>query len=384
MDIAQNSHGQIFYGIHFYPGVAEYKAPNEEPYRVFLNESTLRAMDPTFAGRPIFVEHVDDVTQDIDELRKEADGWVIESFFNAADGKHWVKFIIVTERAEQAIKKGMKLSNAYVPKSLGAGGLWNGVSYAKEITSGEYEHLAIVRRPRYEESVIMTPEDFKKYNEEKLVELKRLSNSKEKENCKMKLNIFKRTKVENALDPEMCVTLPKSGKEMTIVDLVNAMDEKEMKEKDGNPGLADLSHKVKIHDGSHVSVGELVKRYEDCMNELEALKAKKEDAAEPDKGLALEDKPVDVESTEPKGEKKDAMPDDEGAKEKALELAEHEDKEIEEAKKKNEADKKEAALKKANDLRDAPLKAMFNEEPQIIEFSDDQVARGKARYGSKK
>src|ERR1700677_5104651 len=71
--LIHNSSGKIFYGIHFYPGVAQYQDdPSQEPYRVFLNEDTLRAMDPTFAGKPIFVEHVDDVTPDLNQLRKEA------------------------------------------------------------------------------------------------------------------------------------------------------------------------------------------------------------------------------------------------------------------------------------------------------------------------
>ena len=380
----KNSKGKIYYGIHFYPGVAEYREPGGEPYRVFLNEDTLRAMDPTFAGRPIFVEHVDDVSENMDQLREEADGWVIESFFNSADGKHWVKFIAVSDKAERAIKSGMKLSNAYVPKSFGSSGLWNGVQYAKEITGGEYEHLAIVKHPRYEESVILTPDEFKRYNEDKIGELKRLSNSKEpKGESKMKLNFFKRAKVENAIDPELLVVLPKSGKEISITELVNAMDEKAV-EGDKNPGMADLSHKVKLHDGMHCSVGELVKKHEDCMNELAALKAPKEekkDEAEPDTEVEKVEKPVDSESVE--GEKKDAMPEDEATKKKALELAEHEDKEIDAAKKKNEADelKKADALKKANALKNAHLRDAA-EEVVAVEFSGDKVERGKARYGS--
>jgi len=201
----QNSEGKgtIWYGMHFYPGVAEYQDPAGEAYRVFLNEDTIRSMDPTFAGRPIFVEHVDGVEANVDELRKEAEGWVIESFFNAADGKHWVKFISVTERADRAIKSGLRLSNAYAPTKYSQGGLWNGVTYSKEITGGEYEHLAIVKHPRYEESVIMTPEEFKAYNERCVEGLKRLANSNEpKGEKKMAFKLFKKTKVENSIDIE--------------------------------------------------------------------------------------------------------------------------------------------------------------------------------------
>lgn len=360
--------------MHFYPGVAEYAEFGKDPYRVFLNEDTIRAMDPTFAGRPIFVEHVDEVEGNLDELRKEADGWVIESFYNAADGKHWAKFIVVSERGEKAIKAGMRLSNAYIPNGFGQGGLWNGVSYQKEITSGEYEHLAIVRHPRYEESVIMTPEEFKKYNDDKLTELKRLANSKdEKEKTKMKLNFFKRAKVENAIDPELSVVLPKTGREVTIVQLVNEADV--IRNMDG---YANADHMVKLHDGSEMKVGELVTKHKAMCDEIEAMKAKNAEGA--DKAEGGEAEGGEAEEVE------NAEADDEAAKKKALELAEHEDKEIEAAKKKNEADeaakkKADEAKKKADALRNAHLKNS-EDETALVEFSVDQVARGKSRYGS--
>lgn len=371
MKLIKNSKGNIYYGMHFYPGVAEYQEPGKDPYRVFLNEDTIRAMDPTFAGRPIFVEHVDEVNDDVDELRKEADGWVVESFFNSADGKHWVKFIAVSERAEKAIQRGMRLSNAYVPTSSGQGGLWNGVAYAKEITGGEYEHLAIVRNPRYEESVIMTPEQFKAYNENKLVELKRLSNSKDqKEKTEMKFNLFKKQKVENAIDLEgMSVVLPKSKKEVTLEKLVNDADE--MAEKEGKPAMANKEHMVELHDGTKMNVGDLVAKHKAMADELESMK--KENADE-----EVEEGEKDV--GDRGGDESLDNDEDEEAKKKALELAEHEEKEIDAAKKKNAADKK-AAKEKADKLKNAHLRDAA-EETVAVEFAGDKVARGKSRYGS--
>lgn len=416
----KNSKGQVYYGIHFYPGVAEYQEPDKEPYRVFLNEDTLRGMDPTFTGRPVFVHHVDGVDGDVDVLKTVADGWVVESFFNAADGKHWVKFIVVSEKGERAIKQGMKLSNCYVPKSFAGGGLWNGVSYAKEITGGEYEHLAIVPNPRYEESVIMTPEQFKKYNESKVIELKRLSNNRKEEG--MKISFFKKSKVENAIDiAEMSVVLPKSGREVSIAQLISDADKvknedpqldpggvagmkKAFQEEDGdvkdkkkdgawagnpattgNEGLADPAHKVKMHDGSYCNVAELVEKHKALHDELSAMKS------------SSEDQDMEYSESESIGNKED---EDQEAKKKALELAEHEDKEIKEKKKENEEDEKKEekdeekkeekkkneievkakAKEKADRLRNAHLTA--NDEPVKIDMPQDMVARGVARYGS--
>lgn len=376
-----NNQGTVWYGIHFYPGVAQYQdAPDQEPYRVFLNENTLRAMDPTFAGRPIFVEHVDEVDPNLDQLRKEADGWVVESFYNTSDGKHWVKFMTVSERAERAIKSGMKLSNAYVLKNSINGGLWNGVPYEKEITDAEYEHLAIVKNPRYEESVIMTPEEFKKYNERNVVELKKIANSKGE--TKMKFTWFKKSKVENAMDADLSVILPKSLKEMTIAQLITNADDKEM---DKNSGLADMTHKVKMYDGSYCNVGELLEKHKAMCDELESMK-KMKDEKESEHDVKESEESVDSESVpEKKNDDEDDMEqnaddteEDKEAKKKALQLAEHEEKEIVEAKNK----KKNEARIKAERLKNAHLKPLQNQEEEVLELSYDMVARGKARYGS--
>lgn len=376
LKVFKNSQGRIFYGMHFYPGVAEYQNDNGEAYRVFLNENTLRAMDPTFAGRPIYVEHVDEVEEDLDELRKEVDGWVIESFYNKADGKHWVKFIAVSERSLRAIKNGFRLSNAYVPKRFGNGGLWNGVEYAKEITEGEFEHLAIVGSPRYEESVIMTPEEFKRYNADQVGELDRLANSNDKENegeKQMGLKLFKRAKVENALDIEgIIVVLPKSGKEVAITQLVNEADDMEDKKKK-NEVMAGMDHKVKLHDGTTCNVAELVEKHK-ALSEAAASK-ENEDGEIADGEKEVGDRGGD--------KSLDNMEEDDST-DVQMDESDDADKEVEAAKKKNsleaakKAKAKAAALRNARDKHDAGL----DEEVAVVDFSASQVERGKSRYGS--
>lgn len=365
-----NTKGSIFYGMHFYSGLAEYKEPNGSSERVYLNEDTIRSMDPTFAGRPVFVDHVEGVDSNIDNVKKEADGWVIESFFNTADGKHWVKFIVVSERGEMAIRSGMRLSNAYQPLSSKPGGLWNGITYQREITSGEYEHLAIVKCPRYDESVVMSPEEFKQYNESQIQELKKLSNSQDKEN-KMGFNFFKRAKVENSIDADLRIVLEKSKVEKSIAQMINEADEMEMKAKDdkkneeeGKKPMAAMDHMVKLHDGSMCNVGELVEKHKAMMDSMG-----KESDLEP------KSKDVDAEGDqELEKENDDAMND-----------------ELEEKKKSN-------ALKSANDKVKADRLAnaraehekkerekIFNSqsEPTVL-LPQDKIALGNKMWGSKK
>jgi hypothetical protein len=368
MDILKNEKGSIWYGMHFYPGVAEYQPPGQAAYRVFLNEETIRSMDPTFAGRPIFVEHVDGVTQKLDQLRKEADGWVIESFYNSADGKHWVKFIAVSENAQTAIRNGFRLSNAYQPTSKTQGGLWNGVEYAFEITAGEYEHLAIVRNPRYEESRILSPEEFKSYNEKHLQELKRLANSKDPKQGedKMKLNFFKKAKVENAIDLELSVMLPKSGKEMTVSEIINSADDYQSMKKDN---MADMGHMVKLHDGSMCNVGELVEKHKAMHDELSGMKKQgsEEELATKKESVQVDDPKMNEESEEDKEKKKN-----------------------EEEEKKKQEEKKSNALKAANEIKNAKdefIRKKQSEElggstgPELL-MSNEKVALGKKLFGS--
>lgn len=366
-----NAAGKVFFGLHFVPGVAEYQEPEGGgSFRVFVGEDVIRQMNPSFAGCPVFVEHVGDVTSNREKLRAEADGWVTRSFYNAADGKTWCEFIVVTDRGLAAIGRGWRLSNAYVPRLAARESLWNGVSYQKEVLGGEFEHLAIVENPRYEESVVMTPEEFKSYNAEKTSELTRLANSNEKKGePKMKLNLFKRAKVENALDLEgTLVELPKSKKEMSLVSVVNAYDAIL-----NMNGYANGDHMVKVGDKEEMSVNDLVKKHLEACNELEELKKKNEGDDEDEGG----EPGVDNEGIDDDGVADRGGDRSEGGKNpKQLDkFVSNEEKDEKDEKVKNAKRAKALALKNARD-------AAEDLEEVRVDLAMDQVARGKARYGS--
>lgn len=356
---------QRFYGLHMVEGVAEYREPGKDSYRILVNENAIKSMDPTFDGLPVYVHHVDEVN--LDDLGKadpktgeiKEDGYVIRSFFNQADGKHWAEFLVVTEKGYDAIvRKKWKLSNAYIPREMRGGGQWHGVDYAKEVVRGEYEHLAIVPNPRYAESIILTPEQFKAYNEDKEIELSKLKNSKEENKKMSKFKFWKREKVENSTDLEgVHVTLPKSGKEISIETLIKNADDMQVAENSEDGIMANGDHKVMF--GEHkMSVNELVEKHKQACNELEEMK------------------------------KKNVSPgEDEAAKKKALELAAHEEKEMAEKKANEEAaakaaeeEKKKNGMDNFNKLKNAQDNA---KQPEVkIDLSMDQVQRGQKRYGS--
>lgn len=326
-------------------GCAEYRESDKDPYRIFINESTIKTMDASFQGRPVYVKHVDEVN--LENLQAEADGYVVRSFYNAADGKTWAEFIVVSDRGHEAIRNGWRLSNAYIPKEFATGGLWNGIEYQKEITRGEYEHLAIVPNPRYDESVILTPEQFKEYNEKKELEIKRLSNSKQGDETV--LSLFKKQKVENAADFEnTMVTLPKSKVDKTLNQVVEMADTLQ-----NMAGYAHPDHMVKMNDDEEMSVSKMVDSYGCMKSELEDLKKKKEN--------------VDLDGGEKQAEKDDA---------KADKTKKNDDEE------KKENDEDEMDEKKKNAHFTALKNAHLAHSKDPVKADLDKMSRGKARYGS--
>jgi hypothetical protein len=280
------------------PGVAFYPEMEGKPL-ILIEEQTLQNMDPTAQGKPVYVHHVENV--DLGNLEMEMAGVWIRSFFNEADGAHWAEFTVQSDEGHEAVRRGFSLSDSYIPRKQTGPGEYHGMAYKNAVIVGEYEHLALTPTPRYQESAqvgLLTPEEFKAYNEKKLQERAALKNSKG--DGKMKFNWFKSVKNEQDISPEDMVELPKSKKTVSVLKLVNEADDKAEKEAK-NEYAADLSHKVKLHDGKMCNVGELLEAHKKLNEEHEALlkehneikdKLPKEEGAEQNEGGEGEDKDI--------------------------------------------------------------------------------------------
>lgn len=178
---------KVFYGLHFQSGICAY--PENEGEVLYIPNEVAKDADTSFAGCPVYAGHHIIATE---ETFKQSDGYVVESFFNQADGFHWCKFVVTSKEGLECIDKGYKLSNSYMLERKGEGGIHRQVEYTNRVDSLKYNHLALVEHPRYEESIILTPEEFKKYNEDKIraTEAKRNSlskkNNKKSQGAKMK------------------------------------------------------------------------------------------------------------------------------------------------------------------------------------------------------
>lgn len=389
---------KVFYGLHAYPGPAEYEEPGTPAYRIMLNEQTLRDMDLTFKGCPVYVRHREEVN--LDRLQEEADGYVIRSFYNEADGKHWAEFLVVSDRGFEAVGKGWRLSNAYIPESFGAAGVWNGVTYDREVTKARFEHLAIVPDPRYQESVVLTPEQFRAYNDAQVTALRRVANDRDRQKDKRSVfSFFKTTKVENADEVgNILVTLP-SGKTVTISQLVNAASEEkpadkkeqeknateekkappdpktpeektkqgETEEKPGAaPQMANMDHHVQVGNGT-MAVKDLVAKHSQMQGYMDAMSTHhaeltKKQSADEDGGETDASKAGGAQTADKTERNAD---EDGGEKEAGSQL--------------KESDKTTRNSKFFKDLKNAH-ETQAADQVAIVDM--DLLARGQRRYGS--
>lgn len=242
-----------YYGRHFAPGVVNYP---ENKKMLYVSPEIAKQMDETFQGRPLFVEHIEGEV-DLETVNQEADGWVIRSFYEPLDGSHWTEFLVISDDAHKKIEDGWTLSNSYIIEEEGDGGTWHNVVYDACVEKAYYDHLSLVDNPRYEESIILTPEEFKTYQEELKGKIESIKNSKGV--TKMaKFELFKKKveKVDNQKDIEnMSVKLPKSGVEKTITQLINEADEAEVKKDEKK--YANEADVIKIGE-DEITVAELV------------------------------------------------------------------------------------------------------------------------------
>lgn len=326
---------RLFYARHMQPGVCGYE--NE---KVLVDTDAIKNMMPSAIGKPVYVKHQN---VDLANIKEEAAGFIVESFYNELDGWAWFKILAVDDECHNSIAKGWSVSNAYRPLQFGGGGTKNNCPYDREIMNGEFTHLAIVPNPRYEEALIMSPEKFKNYQEGKKKQLEELHNDK----------------------------TPKGKQAMKFFNL---------KKEEASTVTEDTMMDV---DGENVSVGEM-------LNAARATKAAKLAA---DKKNAKEEKINGDTEVDCDGEKmtlnalkaayknmkeKKNAEDEETEKKKKAKEEEDKKNAEEEDKKKKETEKENAKLE---EMRNAHLKS--GTTTTSIETSQDKVKRGQDKYGVK-
>lgn len=335
LENATSQHAKIFYARHMQPGTARY-----EDETILVDTNALKSMLKSGVGKPVYINHQ---PVDLANMKNDAAGYVTDAFYNELDGWGWFKILAIDDECHNAIRKGWSVSNAYRPTQWGAGGTKNNVPYDREVLNGDFTHLAIVPDPRYEDATIMSPEEFISYQESNKRKLAELQNSKpsSEKGTPIMFKLFKNKQEEvTSVDLETLVQL-EDGKQVSVGEMVNAMkknaedDEEDKKKKKEEEDKENALNSIVEVDGKKMPVRDLINAY---------CKANKKNDTEEDE----EEKRKDDED-----------------KENALKKAQAE---------------AVAAKKHFEELSNAHTNV--KQPITIIETSIDQLARGKARYGT--
>ena len=274
----EKSMPQVFYAKHMKAGVANYPENKEV---IYISNDTIADMAKSFEGKPVYVHHQE---VDLENLKDQMDGVVSESFWNKYDGEWWIKFVAISDDAKKAIANGWGVSNCYDHLVRGNGGTCINVKYDSEIIGGQFQHLAIVPNPRYEDAKIYTEEEYNNYIEQKKQKLDKITNSKGENNMEKILNEADVKDLLLSKDSDMTVgeaievlmnskkvidadaeILLANGEKISVAELINACkkneeDDKEEEEKDFAEGVDYGEKKEKEEpkklDKEHESEGE--------------------------------------------------------------------------------------------------------------------------------
>ena len=315
---------QVFYAKHMKAGVANYPENKEV---IYISNDTIADMAKSFEGKPVYVHHQE---VDLENLKDQMDGVVSESFWNKYDGEWWIKFVAISDDAKQAIANGWGVSNCYDHLVRGNGGTCINVKYDSEIIGGQFQHLAIVPNPRYEDAKIYTEEEYNNYIEQKKQKLDKITNSKGEQNMEKILN-----------EADVKDLLLSKDSDMTVGEAIEVLM--------NSKKVIDADAEILLANGEKISVSELINACKKNEDKEEEEKEEKDFAEGVDYG-------EEKEKEEPK--KLDKEHESEGEK-----------KHIEEEKKEEE----NACKKNSSALRNAYHTACLNNSKSELQEQADKI-----------
>jgi len=300
---------RVFYARHMQPGLVGY-----EDETIYVDLDAIKNMMPSGVGKPVFIHH-DDV--DLATMKEKAAGYVTESFYNELDGWAWFKILAIDDAAHQAIAKRWSVSNAYIPHAWGEAGMQNNCPYNRKMLGGEFTHLAIVPNPRYEEACIMSPEEFKVYQDAKKTQADELRNSKTEKTQEIApmLKFFRKSKeqIENAADVSDEDFVEFEGKSILVKDLrqltnakKNDMNEEFKKDEDKKDKKEEKENDSECYDldGEKVSIEDLKNAYRSAKKNMKKNADKDDDKAKDEEEKENDDE--DMDDMENKKQKKNS------------------------------------------------------------------------------
>lgn len=126
-------------------GICAY--PNE---KILVTKEALERLAPTMQGVPVVIEHPEEKITDQTIAQLPVVGRVADMHYDQEQEIWYAHFVVDNAEAVELLQSGYGVSTAWIADKYAAGGTFNNVPYDKELIEGRYEHLAIVKFPRYE------------------------------------------------------------------------------------------------------------------------------------------------------------------------------------------------------------------------------------------
>lgn len=357
---------------------------------VYLTQEVLEQLAQTGHGIPVTIEHPEGAITD-ENVGEVSVGRVSRMDYAPTEDLWYAEFVVETEEAAKLLRDGWGVSTAWYGDEYGSGGTLNNVPYDREVKRAHYEHLAIVKTPRYEMAVgarfLNSKTGQEAPSQSTIVE-----NSPPTTRGSFMLGrVWKliTTKEEIKTNANEDLHIEVDGESKPLKNILEEMKTMKDKKEAAAPEKRMLCGEDEVEvDGKKMSVNELIKAYKDaCTGGMGADEKKAEGAAEEEKH---EQGPLEIEvkhEEEPMAAGKDEEAKEASAEEdKAEGAAEDED---EKKKKEGEEDGEEDGEKKKVNERFAKVKELHENgviEPEIeSQFTStrERVDMGRARYGSK-
>ena len=273
------------------PGLVRFVINGDEIIS-YLSKATIDKALKTLEGKPLTVKHHLPNGEQVkpDTMKSHGHGYVANAYYNAQTGWYDCDGVCDTDEARAAIQRGGKVSCKYNVKRTGPGGMWHNMPYDEELTEIEFEHLAIVDKPRYEGAEIRL-------------------NSKTNHITNMTLNPFKwfkkdATTANGEIAPDTVVELG-DGKTVRLNDAIESYRKKTAAaEQRDNAAEVDENAEFEI-DGKRVTLGAILEAHNSVeepkkeaakeQKQEEAAKEQKQEEAKPEsKENSVEAKPAAV------------------------------------------------------------------------------------------
>jgi hypothetical protein len=355
-------------------GLVQY--PNEV---ILVNQACLEQLAKTSHGIPVVIEHPG-VKLDSETIKDiPIVGRVADMHYDTEKDEWSVHFVVDTEEAVSKLKSGWGVSTAWFGDEYGPAGTYNAVPYDRELIKGHYEHLAIVKDPRYEmaQGPVFYNSKNSLANDTKSDTIN--DNSQKSGGSTMLFKLFRTIREEIKANEKEQFMLNIAGQDVPLSNVLEEMKSMEAKKNEEEKKKEEAGKTLNGEDmveynGAKMSVNELVEKY-NCMKKN------------------AEDKPEDKKPEEKENAK--ALEGKETKEEEKLEEKENAESDEEKKKKEEEAKKNADEAKKKEDEEKAKVNSRFEELKDIHENSNpeldlkefvtlrERVEAGRSRYGVK-